>query len=144
MYIYIYICMYIYMYIYIYMYMYINIHIFIYIYIYIYIYICVYIFIYMIYKYTSHFMSSEANLDITHLWIWLKFVRLLQYIRFNNPNNFSLIPCTNYQKLLFKVNKVRLIAPKLRVQSKFVWFSELCISGSAHSKKIIFYRLKVL
>ena len=45
---------------------------------------------------------------------------------------------------LFKVSKVRLKTPKLGVKSKFISFLELYISGSTNSRKVIFYRLKLL
>ena len=46
------------------------------------------------------------------------YANLLQYIRYDNPENFSLISCTDQQKLLFKVSHDRLKTPKLGVQSK--------------------------
>ena len=41
----------------------------------------------------SHSMSSHAIMDMTHLRIWQKFAKLLQYIRYDNPEKFSLISC---------------------------------------------------
>ena len=41
-------------------------------------------------------------------------------IKYDNPENLSLISCTDSEKLLFKVSKVRLKAPKLGFQSKFI------------------------
>ena len=32
--------------------------------------------------------------DMTHLRIWQKFAKLLQYIRYDDPENFSVISCT--------------------------------------------------
>ena len=54
------------------------------------------------------------------------------------------ISCTDYKKLLFKVSKVRLKAPRFRVPNKFTWFLELYISGSANPRKVIFYSLKLM
>ena len=65
-------------------------------------------------------------------------------IWYNNYENFSLISCMDQEKSLFKVSKVRLKTPKLGVQSKFIWFLELYISGSTNFRKVIFYRLKPL
>ena len=48
------------------------------------------------------------------------------------------------KKLLFKDSKVRLKAPKQGVQSKFIWFLELYISGSTNLTKVGFYRLQGL
>ena len=48
------------------------------------------------------------------------------------------------KKLLFKDSKVRLTAPKQGVQSKFIWFLELYISGSTNLTKVGFYRLQGL
>ena len=48
------------------------------------------------------------------------------------------------EKSLFKIGKVRLKTPELGVQSKFILFLELCISGSTNSRKVIFDRLKLL
>ena len=41
----------------------------------------------------GHSMSNNASLDMTHFRIWSKFAKLSQYIRYDNPENFSLIPC---------------------------------------------------
>ena len=38
----------------------------------------------------------------------------------DNPENFSLISCMDQEKSLFKVSKVRMKAPKLGVESKFI------------------------
>ena len=50
----------------------------------------------------------------------IKFAKLLQYIRYDNPENISLISCTDEEKLLLEVSSVRLKTPKLGVQSKFI------------------------
>ena len=41
----------------------------------------------------GHSMSNNASLDMTHFKIWSKFAKLSQYIRYDNPENFSLISC---------------------------------------------------
>ena len=41
----------------------------------------------------GHSMSSNTNLGLTHPRIWQKFAKLLQYKRYDNPENFSLIHC---------------------------------------------------
>ena len=43
----------------------------------------------------GHSMSSDATLDMTHLRIWSEFAKLLQYLSHDNPENFSLISCTD-------------------------------------------------
>ena len=42
-----------------------------------------------------------------------KKAKLLQYIRYDNPENFSLISCMGLVKFLFKVSNVTLKTPKL-------------------------------
>ena len=53
-----------------------------------------------------------------------------------NPKNFSLMSSIDQEKLLFKVSKVRLKAQKLGLQSKFIRFLELYISGGTDSRKV--------
>ena len=83
--------------------------------------------------------------NIFEAWTWLisEFdKKLLYYIRYDNSENFSLISCTDYKTLLFKVCKVGLKASRFGVQSKSTWFLELYISGS--TSKVVFYMLKLL
>ena len=68
-------------------------------------------------------------------WVWpisefdKNLPGFLQYIRYDNPENFCSISCMDLEKFLFKVSNDRLKAPKMGVQSKFIWFLELYISG---------------
>ena len=44
-------------------------------------------------------MTNEARLDMIHLRIPQEFAKLLQYIRYDNPEDFSSISCWNYETL---------------------------------------------
>ena len=76
-------------------------------------------------------------------WTWLisEFDKNLPscYVRYNNPENFSLISSTDSVKLPFKISKVRLIVPKLGVQSKFIWFLEVYIFENTNPRKVVGY-----
>ena len=64
----------------------------------------------------GHSMSSDSSLDITNLGIRWELPKLLQYIRYDNPENFTLISCMDWEKMLFKVGKVRLKTPQIRLK----------------------------
>ena len=66
------------------------------------------------------------------------------YNVYDNLENSSLMSSTDQEKLLFKVSTVRMKAPEFGVQSKFIWFLELYISGSTNLRKVVFYKLKLL
>ena len=40
-------------------------------------------------------MSSDASLDMANLRIWWEFAKLLQDIRYDNPENVNLLFCTD-------------------------------------------------
>ena len=73
---------------------------------------------------------------MAHLIIWSELANLLQYMRYGNAENLRLMSCTDWVKLHFKVSKVRLKASKLGVQSKFIWFLEIYISGITNLQMI--------
>ena len=81
-------------------------------------------------------VQNSWGFNMTHLIIWQKSAKLLQHIRYDNPEKFSLISCMDQDKSLFKVSEVRLKTPKLKIQSKFIWLLELYISGSTNSRKV--------
>ena len=41
---------------------------------------------------------------------------LLQYVRYDNPENISVVSYMDREKLLFKVGKVRLETPQMRLK----------------------------
>ena len=46
--------------------------------------------------------------------------------------------------MLFELSEVRIKALKLRVQSKFPRFLEFYVYESTNSRKVVFYRMKLL
>ena len=45
--------------------------------------------------YLGNSMSSDASLDMTNLRIWWEFAKLLQDIRYDDPENVNLLFCTD-------------------------------------------------
>ena len=74
---------------------------------------------------------------IFEAWTWpiSELDKNLPSIRYENLVHFSLVSCTDQEKLLLKVSKVRLKALKLGVQSKSLWFLELYISGNTNPRR---------
>ena len=90
-------------------------------------------------------VQNVWGLDMTHLRIWKEIAKLLQYMEYDNPENFSLISCTDctdYEKSLFKVSKVRLKAPKFRVKVILYDFRNFILS--TNPRWVVFYKLKLL